>query len=204
MQTLLKKLKLAVEIEETGKEWEFKFDDENYWSPGLNLQSTVAGENTIRIKPWTLPPPPPGRQYHRTDGWTEEMLPEGWRPFLLKECGEGEFYSFGKWSRIGMNSMSIPLKASDFHCRTLRPLPPEPEWGPLGPKDVPPMSIGCQDVDQPNEWSMIVDVSSSGITIMLQEQAKFVEWSALQEDGWLILRPGGQWEPAKKLKGGEK
>lgn len=32
-----------------------------------------------------LPPPPPGMQWHRTDGWTAEMLPQGYRPVTLGE-----------------------------------------------------------------------------------------------------------------------
>jgi len=42
-----------------------------------------------RIKPSTppfqLPPPPPGMSWHREDGWTAEMLPQGYRPVCFGE-----------------------------------------------------------------------------------------------------------------------
>lgn len=35
--------------------------------------------------PFQLPPPPPGMQWHRKDGWTAEDLPHGYRPLTLGE-----------------------------------------------------------------------------------------------------------------------
>jgi hypothetical protein len=36
----------------------------------------------LRIKPWTLPPPPPGMKWHREDGWKQGDLPQGYRPLV--------------------------------------------------------------------------------------------------------------------------
>lgn len=49
-----------------------------------------------RIKSTTtfqLPPPPPGMQWHRTDGWEEGDLPQGWRPFHFGESSANPDYS---------------------------------------------------------------------------------------------------------------
>lgn len=39
----------------------------------------------IRVKPWALPPPPDGREWHRSAEFTEADLPEGYRPMLVGE-----------------------------------------------------------------------------------------------------------------------
>lgn len=38
------------------------------------LQSSLK-----KLKPWTLPELPPGQAWHRTDGWQQEMLPDGYQ-----------------------------------------------------------------------------------------------------------------------------
>lgn len=48
-----------------------------------------------------LPPPPPGVQWHRTDGWQEGDLPQGWRPLLL---GEPICEQVDEWKQVDENS----------------------------------------------------------------------------------------------------
>ena len=89
---------------------------------------------------WKLPDPPQGEQWHRTD-WTQDMLPDGYRPLLLgevntagvdeRECGG---HRGGEWLPLS----SVEASASHHpHLRTTRPLPvkPDPVLAPLGPED---------------------------------------------------------------------
>lgn len=111
-----------------GKAWETQFSDKSGWADylfGDPLQAVAFG-HTIRLKPWSLPPPPDGMQWHRDD-WTEEMLPDGWRPHLLGEVdnGDEEFLLSGEW-RKGYYGSSVPTVASDHHRRTKAPLSQRP------------------------------------------------------------------------------
>lgn len=81
---------------------------------------------------WKLPDPPPGKQWHRTEGWTKEMLPEGMRPLLADEHYKaGDEYlagSFG-WMRSIYEDASNGQPALNYalnyisRFRTSRPLP---------------------------------------------------------------------------------
>jgi hypothetical protein len=57
-----------------------------------------GGYREWRIKPsslnFQLPPPPPGMSWHRTDGWTAEMLPQGYRPLIEGEKIQRTYDSF--------------------------------------------------------------------------------------------------------------
>ena len=85
-------------------------------------------------RPWTLGQSVngftlgPGQQWHRQDGWTEEMLPDGYRPHILGEKNEGqdEYFYDGVWNKMGL-SQTGTVKFDD-HIRTRRPLPPAVEW----------------------------------------------------------------------------
>lgn len=76
-----------------------EWHDEDFTSCKMEDFST----HFLRIKPeppFQLPPPPPGMQWHRTDGWTADMLPQGYRPLCVDEpndcrtdeycCGTGD------------------------------------------------------------------------------------------------------------------
>src|SRR5690242_9084190 len=81
---------LAAKILTEGLEWEWiplKNRVVEDWRPadGFSLGWHIVNSHEIRIKPFSLPSPSPGRQWHRTDGWTKEMLPEGMRPLLYDE-----------------------------------------------------------------------------------------------------------------------
>lgn len=88
-------------------------------------------EADLEPAPWKLPEPPEHQQWHRTD-WTQEMLPQGWRP-LLKD----EFIEVGDeclmWDKKTWRVESVPVSRATplAHHRTTRPLPtppvPQPE-----------------------------------------------------------------------------
>jgi hypothetical protein len=100
-----------------------------------------AKEGELTAAPWKLPEPPEGRQWHRLD-WTQEMLPEGWRPLLLGEYGViniDEFASYpnGVWLSVQATGPSVP---GQLHTRTTRPLHapsiPQPEEIPYEETDL--------------------------------------------------------------------
>lgn len=78
---------------------------------------------------WKLPSPPPGKQWHRDD-WTQDMLPEGWRPLLKGECACIE----DQWTKPSLNGTWMAMQYNEMapsniktelnlHQRTRRPLP---------------------------------------------------------------------------------
>lgn len=94
-----------------------------------------------RIKPeWTLGRSVNGftladsQEWHRQD-WTEDMLPEGWRPLI-----EGERIQDGDYG-ISRGVIFFPHKICigdlpEHHARTRHPLPTVKKMVPLGPEDV--------------------------------------------------------------------
>jgi hypothetical protein len=114
-----------------GKAWEcwyaslYRFD----LPVGRDVEYCIANRIRIRLKPWSLPPPPDGIKWHRDD-WTEEMLPEGYRPLLAQEPWvKGDEIKRGShlpWQVAGSSLSDIlDIKVSERtqHCRTKRPLP---------------------------------------------------------------------------------
>ena len=84
-----------------------------------------------KVKPeWKLPDPPEGAAWHRTD-WTQDMLPEGWRPLLAVEhTTKGDDVSCdGKhWTRhIGLHWKLSAGDEPNWFQRTTRPLPVKPD-----------------------------------------------------------------------------
>lgn len=83
----------------------------------------------IKNPPLRLPPPPLGMQWHRTDGWQEGDLPQGWRPLVLNEQEQDVDQWAGLEVRSGMrywyyntsddNARCLP---HFYHRRTRRPL----------------------------------------------------------------------------------
>lgn len=74
---------------------------------------------------WRLPDPPPGQQWHRDD-WTQDMLPEGYRPLLLGEdmqIGDERYFN-GKWETKTTNCGWVFENADEYHVpgRTSRPM----------------------------------------------------------------------------------
>lgn len=107
-----------------GKKWEIQ-DSAGVWREHCERSDPayIAGNGwKIRLKQWHLPDPPEGYEWHRTD-WTEEMLPEGWRPLLLAErpiCGD-QLLSCDSWLVVNVHT---PAKSYEPHQRTMRPPPP--------------------------------------------------------------------------------
>lgn len=82
-----------------------------------------------KSKEWKLPAPPPGKQWHRDD-WTQDMLPEGWRPLLMDEVWEqgDQIYRQNGWETAGnklTDAIGILCCKMTQPCRTQRPLPTE-------------------------------------------------------------------------------
>jgi hypothetical protein len=88
--------------------------------------SCTFGEGQLTPYTWTLPP----GDWHRVD-WTEDMLPEGYRPLLLDEKIEDgdERNSRGEGVFFALPHGSNPPERADEYCthfRTRRPLPSTP------------------------------------------------------------------------------
>lgn len=91
----------------------------------------MCPEYAPKPQAWTMPAPPPGRRWHRED-WTQDMLPEGYRPLLDGEVidKEDEFYycGVGPWNSAVDSSVYASGKRVDdgaVYFRTRRPLPAE-------------------------------------------------------------------------------
>ena len=71
-----------------------------------------------------LPPPPPGMQWHRTDGWEEGDLPQGMRPLALSEAQQkgDEFRGSRGWREISDVAAGDVTCSGCSHRRTRRPL----------------------------------------------------------------------------------
>ena len=110
-----------------GKSWEWRAYDTNAWQEKMAGDcpiTALAFKRKIRLKQWHLPDPPEGYEWHRAD-WTEEMLPDGWRPLLL-----GEYLTNGD-ELVGVRGWE-PAKGllgnTASRMRTRRPLPlPKPQ-----------------------------------------------------------------------------
>lgn len=81
--------------------------------------------NQYAEKSWSLPQPPAGHKWHRDD-WTQDMLPEGWRPLVESERLEkgDEIWLKKEYGWHTSNSGSSE-KRHNLHplSRTRRPLP---------------------------------------------------------------------------------
>lgn len=134
------------------------------------------GGTDYRIKPeppFQLPPPPPGMQWHRTDGWTAEMLPQGYRPLtagerLQKNSDSFKYLHDEVWEAVcGLDGME-PMDPTNCFYRTTRPLTFTHEgktwtWHRLGDK------MPC-DGERKIEILCVDDSTAKGI-------AKIISWS---------------------------
>jgi len=138
-----------------GKPIEFQ-DRNGEWLRTGGLHSFL--EYPHRPAPWTLPDPPAGHQWHRTD-FTKADLPEGWRPLLLGEIEqrEDQYLCWGTWE-------SDPCRGGattqDNKRRTRRPLPTEPKMVPWdAPEDVPGPVCWIRRKSNPSTIRLIVGIS---------------------------------------------
>jgi hypothetical protein len=157
------------------------------WAETAIFDPRLPHRRKPKPEPWTLPPPPEGQQWHRTD-WTEDMLPEGWRPLLHGEPGhEGMQYlgTNGQW----VNSDASGQKSSEgnLHRRTRIPLPTPPRMVPLTRADVPFGSV-FRAVSG-NDF-LPLQIGDQGARFWLTGEPGDRSWLQLQQLGWLINRPG--------------
>ncbi len=200
------KLRLIADLIENPRPFEVKTEHGTWVTPSEALPDSFVEDCwEIRIKPgsatfeahgktWKLPDPPAGRQWHRTD-WTEEMLPEGWRPLLLRENEEqmDEFlHPDGKWHS---GPSTGGASSHNFHRRTRRPLPEETVMAPLGPEDVPPGSV-IRSNDR-HRFAVTKMSITYGLWIDALHRRNEIIWSELAEH-WQIKRPGQDWQPCSK------
>jgi hypothetical protein len=84
-----------------------------------------AQSNPEQPAPFNLPPPPPGMQWHRTDGWTAEMLPPGTRPLVRLEppCeGDEQSSPICGWIKQSVDARKLLPDETQSLQRTTRPL----------------------------------------------------------------------------------
>lgn len=189
------------------KEWEYCFPNgtADCWHLGKSnpLLHVMQGRK-IRLKPWKLPDPPPGQQWHREDGWTEEMLPDGYRPLLMGEFGQTGDEYLGKvatsWQKQSYaDETESAEKFTTLLQRTTRPLPEPPKQKkrvPLGPEDVPPGSVIRMDgVDY---WVMVTHCGPSTVSYYDGAAGDAIFYRDLST-GWQIKRPTDtEWQPCWK------
>ena len=154
----------------------------------LDLENTSASA-------WQLPPPPPGRQWHRVDGWTEEMLPQGYRPLMLDEpyIAGDEYLSTlqGKFCVETYDGNRNVNSCYSSFCRTTRPLPSQP------------LATTPSVLTQRTESILLAPpsepiFSEATIRIKIEDEAagEFLVFESLSNDGKLRLDPD-EWQAFK-------
>lgn len=184
---------------------------ETFWSKGWTVNPSpdwTLAPQFYRVKPWTMPEPPAGRQWHKPEVLTQKDWEDGWRAFLVGEKIQA-FYEFssdgGKTWNNGVGC-HVLVGGVDYPMRTKRPLPvepvkPEPKWGPLGPEDVPPGSVvRLTDPTYRACWLAVISVLSTQVAVpsTVVEGVSHVSYQELM-DNWQILLPGQtEWQPCRK------
>lgn len=182
-----------------GKVIQIKRGDGSYLD--ISPSETIAWGAPVaeyRIKPtFQLPPPPPGMQWHREDGWQDGDLPQGWRPLVAgeliteeDECchialGAQWGTCYGYHGKPASEANEHPYRDEDFsvyHARTRRPLTFTHEgktWTWHRPGDPMP----CD-----GEWFinylMVVDWPSAG---RIQVKASVLNWGEQQDPRHAII-----------------
>ena len=145
-----------------GKAWQIKHETNENWRDPVSrnpLHYVGSGTWKIRLKPWELTGTvnghtlPDGAEWHRQD-FTEDMLPAPYRPLMSGEFihaddefdydQTGRFMSYKDWGdEDAPNCIGAPIPNIPglYHHRTTRTIKPEPQWLPLGPEDVEPLSM---------------------------------------------------------------
>lgn len=102
---------------------------------GFYMTDRHGSKYEYQLEPyiWSLPAPPSGMQWHRTD-WTEDQLPEGWRPILkgesygMNDADEVWAYGRGPWVKMDYKGIADDLyDGVRHHIRTTRCLPDPPQ-----------------------------------------------------------------------------
>lgn len=115
-----------------GAQWQFATltRPEAWHDPdtGFDLRRAVGRKYHIRLKPWTPPPPPEGREWNQGEKFTADDLPEGYRPMLVGEDVQkgDECWERGKGPWVAADPATLS-KVWHVKHRTRRPLPkPDP------------------------------------------------------------------------------
>ena len=148
-----------------------------------------------------------GQEWHRND-WTEDMLPEGWRPLIKGEQVEDADQRFH--SEYGLQTFPIKTEygrmaeyviagQEHMHLRTRRPLPTVAKLVPLGPEDVPPGSV-FKRIEYANHAMWIAPIAVLTSCIEFHDSVKCYQVSFAElQDRWLISRDGGKtWQKCQK------
>lgn len=170
-----------------------------------------AENRKYRVKPWTMPEAPAGRQWHKAEALTEQDWEEGLRPYLageILERGDPIVYADGGVSTVdGLAGESISTTTLR-KALTKRPLPvepvnPETKWVPLGSEDVPLGSVfrwkswQCAK-DNVCAWVAPLQVTVTCGVLIGSTVPEWKTWDDLESD-FEILRPGStDWHPCRK------
>lgn len=116
----------AIDAQRAGKSIQFKPLGTLTWVTCDDVEICWNDGYEYRAKPWTLPELPPGQAWHRTDGWQQEMLPDGYRPLLADERpieNEDEMLTSepNTW-HVQYSFVSKTGREIDGFARTRRPL----------------------------------------------------------------------------------
>jgi len=217
MSTTIEKLKIITRILEENLPWQARDANSAGWyypGEGSEADAYYRQGYEIRIKPWTIPAPPDGRQWHKPEAITREMWNDGWRPLLIGEVlGEYEYTSgTDSWNAgRGMNKHKIVVEDYGF-LRTRRPLPQPEKWVPLGPDEVPPNSIfrfRNWGSDGPCCWVLPLQVTQNAGVLMGETTPTWYYWEELDETFEInrSIPETGKWDPqawvpCKKREGG--
>ncbi len=184
-----------IEKVEMYRTWTLEGFYSNFDMTGTNRGDLVNYEP----EPWKLPDPPHGYEWLRTDGWTKEMIPDGWRPYLKgEEKARNDEYYNAERKYGGVVGVKYDFEPKFWYI-TKRPLPaPKPKTVkvPLEPSDIPPGSIiGIRFRAATGTWFAVQGIASSGVLIATAEG--IVRFDLLAKD-WEIKRPGEEWKPCYK------
>lgn len=186
---LITKLRVGLAVaEDPTLEWEYRLLPHYEWRVAderTRAASSMIHGYSLRLKPapvWSLPAPPEGREWHKSEGWTQDMLPEGYRPLLDGEKPEADDqvweFGTGPWVKTDGNERC----GRHNHTRTKRPLPPLPRpWSRA--EDVPKVKevIWFRLMGQ-SEWAgqlCLIYPEGVCIHVRVEEAPRAYLWSEL-------------------------
>lgn len=164
------------------------YDGGKYMAAPMPIDSH-GGYREWRIKPsslnFQLPPPPPGMSWHRTDGWTAEMLPQGYRPLIEGEKLQRtyDYFSHTTYPQGGFEVVlglddQYPANPKASFYRTTRPLVfthEDKTWTWHRPGDPMPCDGGRRVY-----WLMVRD--DARLASRCSEKAQRMRWSSSDTD----------------------